>query len=92
MKKVILKIISIILMGGIFGTSSNQVRSEEIESLITKICLKGFMAEMTLAGKTPPFTMGKFACDCFMKKISTGLDIESAQSICREETSKRFNI
>ncbi len=72
--------------------SSNQVRSGDINKLITKICLKGFETEMNLAGKEPQIDIGEFACDCFIKQVSSGSGIASAQARCKKKTSKRFSI
>ena len=92
MLKLNLKVIRIIFVILYLIISSNVARAEDINKLITKICLQGFMTEMNLAGQTPKIHIGKFACNCFLDRVSNGSDIETAQKLCREEASNKFNI
>ncbi len=88
----VLKLSRILFIASYFIFHSNQVSGQEMNGLITKMCLKGFHLEMSLANKKPPKDMGRFTCNCFLKLVSEGNGISTAQSICKEEASKRFNL
>ena len=66
--------------------------ANEMNKLITKMCLKGFYLEMSVAKKNPKKHIGEYACNCFIEKISQGNRISTAQSLCKEEVSKKFNL
>ena len=72
--------------------NGSETNSAQANWLITKLCIKGFNTEMRFSGKNPPKGMGKMTCDCFVKEISQGISISSAQSICKKEISKRFSL
>ena len=81
----------------VYGTS----HSIEAENQITQLCLAGFKAAMTQAGKVPPEGMGDFTCACFLKEMNKGnsiqwqsllITIESAQETCKKMAAERFNI
>tara|TARA_Y100001968_G_C19070262_1_gene578014 strand:+ start:108 stop:410 length:303 start_codon:yes stop_codon:yes gene_type:complete len=69
-----------------------KVKASTQNKLMTSICLLNFNSEMNIAGKTPPQGMGVFTCNCFLKKVSIGSSIESAQAECKKEAAKKFKI
>ena len=87
-----LKNIILLLTLIIFCSKFSLAKEKNETSLITKLCLIGFHSEMELAGKNPPPGMATFTCNCFTKKISHSLSVESAQKKCKEEASKNFEI
>ena len=83
--KGIVILIGMILLG-------NEVKSEEIDSLITGICIASFNTEMERAGKPPSTEIGDFTCNCFVNKLNNGSSIENAHQICKNKASKVFNL
>ena len=69
-----------------------RVKANNHNKLMTSICLLNFNSEMNLAGKTPPQGMAVFTCNCFLKKVSIGTSIDSAQAECKKEAAKKFKI
>ncbi len=49
---------------------------------IKKLCMAGFNAAMSQAGKTPPEGMGEFTCSCFVKEMKGIAFIQHAQKTC----------
>ena len=86
------KIVGIVLFTLLLFMNPSKTNSIQVNRLITKLCLKGFHTEMRFSGKNPPKGLGKITCDCFLKEISQGLSISSAQSICKKEISEKFSL
>jgi hypothetical protein len=60
------------------------------ESTINRLCLAGFNAAMSHAGKTPPAGMGIFTCNCFLEQVKAGASIQNAQDICKQKAAERY--
>jgi len=59
---------------------------------INRLCLAGFNAAMSHAGKTPPAGMGTYTCDCFLEEINSGASIQLAQDNCKQKAAARYKI
>lgn len=62
------------------------------DSTINRLCLAGFNAAMSHAGKTPPAGMGTFTCNCFLEQVNGGASIQSAQNSCKEKAAERYKL
>ncbi|KGG12262.1 MULTISPECIES: hypothetical protein [Prochlorococcus] len=69
----------------------NQVKSDELNNLITKICLENFNSEAQKNHKKVNKEMGRFTCQCFVDKIAAGLSLQDAQEFCRKKAISQFN-
>lgn len=58
--------------------------------MIFDFCLEGYKKEMTDLGKDPDFEIGKFTCNCFLKKVSDNNNLDKALKVCKEEASQKF--
>jgi len=59
---------------------------------ITRLCLAGFNAAMSHAGKTPPAGMGDYTCKCFLDEVNAGGSIQAAQATCKQKAAARYQI
>ena len=66
--------------------------SEDLNKLISAICLSGFNAEMKIAERNPPQEVGDFTCNCFVEKFTQGIPLAKAKESCKEEASNHFNL
>ena len=92
MTRYIIRITRFIFVASFIALSTNGVSSQMKTKLVKKICLKGFKTEMRFAKKKPPKNMDRFTCDCFINKVSKGSGIVKAQTMCKKEASKKFNL
>ena len=59
---------------------------------ITRLCLAGFNAAMSHAGKTPPAGMGDYTCKCFLDEVNAGGSIQAAQDTCKQKAAARYKL
>lgn len=59
---------------------------------INRLCLAGFNAAMSHAGKTPPAGMGTYTCNCFLEEVNNGTSIQAAQDICKQKAAARYKL
>jgi hypothetical protein len=62
------------------------------DAMIQRLCLAGFNAAMSHAGKTPPAGMGTYTCNCFLDEVNSGASIQSAQDSCKQKAAARYTI
>ena len=62
------------------------------ENIIIKICESSLTKEMNDAGKKPPPGMADYTCNCFYTKVISGASIDNAQSLCKQNASKKYNL
>ncbi len=82
----------ILILATFFLISTLEVRSEEVNSLITKICLQELNSEMKRAGKETTQEIENFTCNCFINKVYSGSSLPQAHSSCKEEATNRFKL
>ncbi|MCP9849011.1 hypothetical protein [Cyanobium sp. Morenito 9A2] len=57
---------------------------------INQLCLAGFSAALSAAGKEPPAGMASYACTCFVDQVSQNVSLADAQASCTRQASSRF--
>lgn len=62
------------------------------QNLITRLCIAGFNAAMSDAGKVAPAGMETFTCDCFLEEVIGGRGIQAAQTVCRTRAAARYRL
>jgi len=62
------------------------------DGMIQRLCLAGFNAAMSHAGKTPPAGMGTYTCNCFLDEVNSGASIQSAQDSCKQKAAARYKV
>ena len=67
-------------------------KAADQDGAVTKLCLAGFNAAMSHAGKTPPSGMGRYTCSCFLEQVTDGASITEAQATCKSRAAERFNM
>ncbi|ABX09017.1 hypothetical protein [Prochlorococcus marinus] len=82
--------IILLMYTGLFLVTG-KANSEETNDLVTMLCMASFKAQMQFTKEKPLDEMGDFACKCFVKQINSGLTINKARNLCKEEATKRFN-
>ncbi len=60
--------------------------------LIENLCLESFNSQMNKSNKTPPPGMANFSCKCFLKELSQGFSVATAESTCKVKAQKKYKL
>ena len=82
--------IAIALIQGLTPTALSKNNGQD--DVVTKLCLAGFNAAMTHAGKKPPAGMGQYTCECFLEEVNEGASISDAQGTCKTRAEQHFKL
>ena len=84
-------LIGIILFITLVGQQLKADSRKSESNIIRRFCLLSVNQEMKSKEKVFPEGFASYTCDCFLSKVKTGKTIKSAQLICKEEVSKKYN-
>ncbi|MFY8148814.1 MAG: hypothetical protein ACOVNL_06295 [Prochlorococcaceae cyanobacterium] len=59
---------------------------------VMALCLAGFQAAMSTAGKQAPAGMAEFTCTCFLEQVKAGAGLDQARTTCRDRAAGRFTV
>ncbi|MFN9547181.1 MAG: hypothetical protein ACK6AD_08960 [Cyanobacteriota bacterium] len=79
-----------VLAGVLLSQIGQPANSSGLDAIVQAYCLVAVEQEMAQSGKVPPAGMADFACRCVLDRLTQGMSVASARSLCRESTARRY--
>ena len=66
--------------------------AEQKNSLINKFCLASLKSKLKTSNKEQLNEMSHFTCQCFSKKLKSGMSIKSSRVYCKNKAAEKYNL
>ena len=79
--------LALVAFGSVMPAQANMM-----DFMIRKYCLAAVNDDVKASGKPAPEGMADYTCDCVVQEMKNRKTQEQAKTICKDRTTKKYNL
>ena len=73
-------------------TTTIKTEAEHKNSLINKFCIASLKSKLNITNKEKLSEISHFTCECFSKKLKSGLSMKKSRIYCKNKAAEKYNL